>query len=82
MAKHRMAIDEMNHEQSVGNLRQMVLALAGVPDDALYVAHVVPGGRLHRIEVRYDDQGVSIDPDTLPMRVVRMEARHSAPEEG
>lgn len=75
MARHKLEMTEMNHEQSVGNLRQMVLALAGVPDDGFYVARVSPGGRIIAIEARYDDQGVPVDPQTLPMRAVRMEAK-------
>lgn len=78
MARHKLAIDEMNQEHTVGNLRQMVLALAGVPDDAFYNARTSPSGRVQRIEVRYDDQGVPVDPETLPMRVVRMERGHNA----
>jgi hypothetical protein len=75
MAKHRLVVDELNHEHSVGNLRQMLLALAGVPDDAFYLVSTTPGGRIRRVEVRWDDQGVPVDPQTLPMRAVRMEAK-------
>lgn len=75
MARHKLKMTELNHEQSVGNLRQMVLALAGVPDDGFYIASVTPGGRVVGIEVRYDDQGVPVDPMTLPIRAVRMEAK-------
>lgn len=75
MAKHKLVVTELNHEHSVGNLRQMVLALAGVPDDGFYSATVAPGGRIMAIEARYDDQGVPVSPDTLPMRAVRMEAK-------
>lgn len=74
MAKHKLQMTELNHEQSVGNLRQMVLALAAVPDDGFYIASVTQGGRIVAIEARYDDQGVPVDPQTLPMRAVRMEA--------
>lgn len=72
MAKHKLEVTELNHEQSVGNLRQMILSLAGVPDDAFYIA-TVRAGRLVGLDVRYDDQGVPVDPATLPMRAVRME---------
>jgi hypothetical protein len=73
MAKHKLEITELNQEQSVGNLRQMVLALAGLPDDAFYIAHTTPAGRVRSIEGRWDDQGVPVDPQTLPMRAVRIE---------
>lgn len=76
MAKHKIQVTELNHEQSVGNLRQQVLALAGVPDDAFYIVNC-QGGRVVSIDVRWDDRGVPVDPTTLPMRAVRMEAKRS-----
>lgn len=80
MAKHRLDVTEMNQEQSVGNLRQQVLALAGVPDDAFYIAEV-RAGRIVKLETRWDDRGVPVDPTTLPMRAVRMEiGKHAATE--
>lgn len=74
MAKHKLEVTELNTEQSVGNLRQQLLALAGVPDDAFYVA-TVRAGRVVALDVRWDDRGVPVDPSTLPMRAVRMEAK-------
>lgn len=69
MAKHKLEVTELNHEQSVGNLRQQVLALAGVPDDAFYIARV-KAGRVVSIDVRWDDKGVPVAPETVPMRAV------------
>lgn len=80
MARHQLSVTELNHEHSVGNLRQMVLALAGVPDDAFYSAHASLSGRVVSIEVRWDDRGVPVAPETLPMRAVRMEAKASGGE--
>lgn len=75
MAKHKLTVDELNREHSVGNLRQMVLALAGVPDDAFYLVQTTPAGRIRKLEARWDDEGVPVHPETLPMRAIRMEAK-------
>jgi len=65
MAKRKFRITELNHEHSLGNLRQQLAALAGLPDEAFYVASVTPGGRVFAIEGRWDDRGTPIDPETL-----------------